>query len=216
MFRKTSFSISCAPMRPVSGFERPVVQWIFVALGVVLIAVVAAEAVALRRGRAQMESVRAARLDDRVQRDQLENRLAHERATREALTLELARVRGGASPAATQPTLTLTPLTRRGAQPPEATVAEPSPAQSIQLRLALPPGRVAPATRYTIAVRTWSGGEMLWHRSGLAGATVDGKPMVTTFVTGDVFAVGAYEVLLTSSGEKSVEIASYEIAVHPN
>jgi hypothetical protein len=201
-------------MRPVSGFERPIVQWTFVALGVMLIAVVAAEAVALRRGRRQMESVRAARLDDRVQREQLENRMAHERATREALALELARVRGGAA-TATQPTLTLTPLTRRGAQPPEASVVEPSPAQSIELRLVLPRGRVPPNTRYTIAVRTWSGGELLWQRSGLAASTVDGKPMVAAFVTGDVFTAGAYELLLTSSGENRAEIAAYEIAVHP-
>ncbi len=198
-------------MRPVSGFDRPAVQWIFVALGVLLIAVAMAEAVALRRGRTQIESQRAADLNARLQREQLENRLAHERATSEALTLELARVRGGASTPATQPTLTLTPLTKRGAQPPDATVAQPSPAQSIQLRLVLPPGRPAAATRYTIAVRTWSGGDMLWQRSGLAGSTLEGKPMVTAFVTGDVFGPGAYEVALTSTA--GAEVAAYELAV---
>jgi hypothetical protein len=198
-------------MRPVSGFERPIVQWIFVALGVVLIVVAAAEAVALRRGRAQAESLRAAQLNERIQREQIEKRLTHEQATREALTLELARVRGGALTPATQPTLTLTPLTRRGAQPPDATVAQPAAAQSIQLRLVLPAGRVASTARYTIALRTWSGGETIWQRSGITGSTVDGKPMVAAFITGDVLSPGAYEVALTSA--PGGEIAAYEVGV---
>jgi hypothetical protein len=38
-------------MRQVSGFERPFVQWLFVASGMILIAVAAGEAVALRCAR---------------------------------------------------------------------------------------------------------------------------------------------------------------------
>jgi hypothetical protein len=215
---KTLFSISCAPMRPVSGFDRPIVQWLFVALGVALIAVAAAAASGLRRARAEIESLRAANLESRVQQEQLQSGLAHEQATREALALELTRVRastgsaGGAS-AAAPPTLTLTPLGKRGAQPPEPTVAQPAATQPLQLRLVLPHGRGAPAARYTIAVRTWSGGETVWQRSGVPESTVDGKPMVTALVTGDVFTTGAYEVLLTSAGEKPVDVAAYEVAV---
>ena len=209
-------------MRAVSGLERPIVQWLFVALAVVLIAVAAAEAIGLRRARAEIESLRATRLDARVQQEELQNRLAHEQATREALTLELARVRGSTGsapgdgrggPTATQPTLTLTPLTTRGAEPPEPTVTQPPTAQSIQLRLVLPRGRASSPARYNISVRTWSGGETVWQRSGLAGAIIEGQAMVTTFVTGDVFSAGAYEVLLTSIAEKPVEVASYEVAV---
>ena len=37
--------------------------------------------------------------------------------------------------------------------------------------------------------------------------------MVTAFVTGDVFSTGAYEVLLTETAEKPVEVAAYEVAV---
>jgi hypothetical protein len=211
-------------MRPVSGFERPIVQWIFVLLGGMLIAVAAGETVALRRGRAQIDMLRAASLNARVQQDQLESRLTREEAAREALTRELARLRSsigtgyaeavdgrGASASASQPALTLTPLTKRGAQLPEPTVVQPPGAQVILLRLVLPPGRTPPAARYTVALRTWSGGEMLWRRSGLAGSIVDGKPMVTALVTGDVFAEGAYEVALTAT--PGGEIAMYEVGV---
>lgn len=215
---KTPFSISWAPMRPVSGFDRPIVQWLYVALGVVLTVVAAGEALGLRRARAAIESLRAAHLESRVQQEQLQNRLAREQATREALALELTRVRaskGSARPEALAgpPTLTLTPLTTRGAQPPEPTVAPPAAAQPIQLRLVLPRGRGTASARYDIAVRTWSAGETVWRRSGIAGSTVDGQPMVTTFVTGDVFTTGAYEVLLTSAGEKPVDVAAYEFGV---
>ncbi len=205
-------------MRAVAGLDRPAVQWIYVALGVVLIVVAAGEAVALRRARARIESLHAADLNGRIEQERLENRLAHEQATREALTLELARLRAptgsgqGASPP-TYPTLTLTPLTTRGAQPPEATVARPPAEQVILLRLVLPAGRLAPSTRYGVVVRTWSGGETIWQRGGVGASIIDGKPMVAAFVTGDVFGTGAYEVLLTSVGEKPADVASYEIAV---
>jgi hypothetical protein len=209
-------------MRPVSGFERPIVQWVFILLGAVLIAVAAAEAVGLRRGRAQIESLRAANLNARVQQDQLENRLTREAATREALTLELARLRSLLSAArpgapdsestpAGQPTLTLTPLAKRDAQPPEPSVVQPAAAQAIQLRLVLPAGRRTPSARYAVSLRTWSGGDVVWQRSGLSGSLVDGTPMVTAFVTGDVFAPGAYEVALTAT--PGGEIAMYEVSV---
>ncbi len=209
-------------MRPVSGFERPIVQWVFMLLGGLLIAVAAAEAVGLRRGRAQIESLRAANLNARVQQEQLENRLTREQATREALTLELARIRSllsgarpeafdGAATPAGQPTLTLTALAKRDAQPPEPTVVQPPAGQAIQLRLVLPSARREPSARYTVALRTWSGGDLVWQRSGLAGSIVDGKPMVTAFVTGDVFGPGAYEVALTATS--GGEIAMYEVGV---
>lgn len=212
---KTPFSISWAPMRPVKGFERPVMQWLFVALAIVLIAIAAAEAFGLHRSRVEIESLRAARLESRIQQDQQEGRLAHERATREALALELTRVRGSApsSREAVPPTLTLTPAAHRGARPPEPTVTQPAPAQSVQLRLVLPRAGATVSTRYAIAVRTWSGGETVWQRGGVTGSAVDGQPMVVAYVTGDVFTAGAYEVLLTAAAEKPVEVAAYEVAV---
>jgi hypothetical protein len=207
-------SISCGVMRPVSGFERPGLQWLFVALGVVLVVVAAAEAAGLRRARGQMDALRAADLSARIERQQLQARVAREQSAREALSLDVGRLRAS-QPGVSQPTLTLSPLLKRGARPPEATVERPADNQSIQLRLVLPPGRPPHASSYTVAVRTWSGGDTIWSRGGLSVSTVDSRPMVTAFVTGDVFAPGAYEIALsgTSAGNKTEDIAAYEIAV---
>jgi hypothetical protein len=213
---KAGNSISCGVMRPVSGFDRPVVQWLFVVLGLVLIAVAAAEAAALLRARTLIGELRTADLNGLVEREQLQAQAAREQAAREALSLELARQRG-AGAAVTQPTLTLSPLRKRGAQPPEPTVGNPADNQSIQLRLLVPDGAEPPTAHYTIVVRTWTGGDLVWSRAGLTLSSVDKKRMVTAFVTGDVFAPGAYEIALTRhAGEANPDVASYEVAVRPD
>lgn len=205
-------------MRPVSGFERPAVQWLFIVLAIVLIAVAAAEGVALLRARTEMATMRGAAVNARIELDKLSAQAARDQAARQALTLELARQRGTGAPA-TQPTLTLAPLTKRGAQPPDATVAKPADHQSIQLRLLLPGRNESQNARYAILIRTWSGGDTVWSRTGLAATTVDNKPMVTAFITGDVFAPGAYEILLTrtvaAAAGSPVDAASYEVAIRP-
>jgi hypothetical protein len=203
-------------MRPVSGLDRPALQWLFVALGVALVVVAAGEAVGLRRARGQMEALRAADLSARIERQQLQARATREGSAREALSLEVGRLRAN-GPGVSQPTLTLSPLLTRGATPPEATVERPAENQVIQLRLVLPARRPPHASVYTVLLRTWSGGETIWSRSGLSLSTVDNRPMVTAFVTGDIFAPGAYEIALTgtSSGNKTEDIAAYEIAVRP-
>lgn len=212
---KARDSISCDVMRPVSGFERPGLQWLFVVLAVVLVGLVAAEAVGLRRLRGQVESLRASDLNARIEREQLQARIAREQSAREAFSLEAARLRGGSHAGASQPTLTLSPLTRRGATPPDPTVERPAENQAIQLRLILPPGPASRAPNYSVTVRAWSGGETIWSRSGLPASTVDGRAMVTAFITGDVFAPGAYEVAIAavSSDKKIADVAAYEIAV---
>jgi hypothetical protein len=55
-------------MRHVSGFERPAVQWIFVALAAILIALVAGEAFVVLRQRVELEKVRAEDLNARLDR----------------------------------------------------------------------------------------------------------------------------------------------------
>lgn len=206
-------SISCGVMRPVSGFDRPGVQWLFIVLGIALVGIAGGEAMALRRARAEIRGLRADSLNDRITREQLEARVAREQSAREAFSLELARQRGAASPV-TLPTLTLTPLRKRGAQPPDPTVAKPADNQVIQLRLVLPPAGEPPDARYTIVLRTWTGGDAVWSRGGMTMSTVDNKRMVTTFITGDVFAPGPYEIALTRrAGAASTEIAAYEVGV---
>jgi hypothetical protein len=202
-------------MRAVRGFERPVFQWSFLVLATVLIVLGAGEAVGLRRARAAIAELRAADLNARMERQQLETRLAREQAARESFALELGRVRGSVSAKAPEPTLTLTPILARRPTPPDATVAVPAPAQSILLQLLLPRTRPQPADHYVVAVRTWSKGDVVWSRSNLRSSSIDGKSAVTARLTGDVFAPGAYEIRLTNSPDDGapVDVAFYEIAV---
>ncbi|HEU4936194.1 MAG TPA: hypothetical protein VFT39_07065 [Vicinamibacterales bacterium] len=203
-------------MRPVSGFERPGLQWLFLALGIVLILVAAGAGVRLQQARTEIATLRAADLNARTAIDQLSAEAARERAARESFSLQLARQRGATAPG-TQPTLTLSPLLKRGAQPPDPTVAKPPDHQSIQLRLLLPGRSESQDAHYTIVIRTWSGGDTVWSRSGMTMTTVDNRRMVTAFITGDVFTPGAYEVALTRivAGGSPADVASYEVAVRP-
>ena len=84
-------------MRSVQGFERPGLQWAFMVLAVLLITVAAGEAIGLRRARAVIAELRAADLNSRLGRQELETRLAREQAARESFALELGRVRGSVS-----------------------------------------------------------------------------------------------------------------------
>jgi hypothetical protein len=204
-------------MRPVSGFDRPGLQWLFVALGAVLVIVAMIEAVGLRRLRHEVATLRASDLSGRVEREELQAKAVREQSAREALSLEVARLRGGSRAGVSGPTLTLSPLLKRGPSPPEPTVEPPRESQSIQLRLLLPRGQAASATTYVVAVRSWSGGETIWSRGGVRASTVEGRPMVTAFITGDVFASGVYEVTLAKRAPdgKESDVAAYEVAVRP-
>jgi hypothetical protein len=196
-------------------FERADVQWMFVSLSIVLVVIAAGEAVALRRSRSQIESLRAAELNAQVERDRLRTEVSREQAARESFSLELARERGAGSPV-TLPTLTLSPLTKRGAQPPDPTVVKPADNQTIQLRLVLPATAKLPASRYTIVLRTWTEGETIWSRGGLSISTVENMRMVTTLISGDVLSAGAYEIALTSNAaDKAADVAAYEVGVRP-
>jgi hypothetical protein len=204
-------------MRPVSGFDRPSLQWLFVALGAVLVIVAVIEAVGLRRLRHEVATLRASDLSGRIERQELQAKGAREQSAREALSLEVARLRGGTRAGGSGPTLTLSPLLKRGPSPPEPTVEPSGESQPIQLRLLLPRGQSASASTYVVVVRTWSGGETIWSRGGVRDATIEGRPMVTAFLTGDVFAPGAYEVTLSTrapDGQES-DVAAYEVAVRP-
>ena len=133
-------------MRPISGFDRPVLQWLFAALSVLLIAVAGGAAWVARQANAAAETARSAEEGSRLERQHLDAQLARERSAREALTLELSRAREGTSePVRVMPTLTLEPVTTRGASPPAATVATQHATQLIELRLVLP----AAAQRHT-------------------------------------------------------------------
>jgi hypothetical protein len=202
-------------MRPVGGFERPALQWAFVACSAALIALAIAETVTLWRLKSERDSLRVAELNGRVDRQQLEIVLARERSARETLSSEVGRRNAAGEPSVSAvPTLTLAPLRTRAVTPPQATMDPPRAAQVVELRVQLP--RAAqPLVSYTVALRRWSTGEVLWTRSGLVARDVEGRPTVTTYVTGDLLAPGAYEVALTGVGKDGhpSEVAGYEIAV---
>jgi hypothetical protein len=204
-------------MRPVSGFDRPGLQWLFVALGAVLVVVAVIEAVGLRRVRNEVATLRASDVSGRIERQELQAKAAREQSAREALALEIARLRGDTRAGVSGPTLTLSPLLKRGPSPPEPTVEPPGESQSLQLRLLLPRGQAASAGTYVVVVRTWSGGEIIWSRGGVRASTVEGRPMVRAFITGDVFAPGVYEVTLAKRAPdgKESDVAAYEVAVRP-
>ena len=203
-------------MRPVRGFERPALQWAFVALGVALIAVAAGAAWVARRANAGAEALRAEREGAVIERQRLDAQLARERSTREALTLELARQRAGADePLRVMPALTLSPTESRGPKPPSPTVTAQHATQIVELRLLLPARARAQYARFEVVWRDWSGGDVLWSRGGLTASAVDRQPAVTAFVTGDLLRAGSYELLLsgvTVDGRKE-EVASYEIGI---
>lgn len=200
-------------MRPVSGLDRPAVQWFFVIIAIVLIAVALLEAAALRRARGEIASARTSELNARLALSALQSTSARERSAREALSLEVARLRRGGREGSGVPTLTLSPLTGRGSNPPEPTLDAPGKDAAIELRLVLPVRAVRTGS-HTIAVRAWTGGETIWSRGGLRANSIEGRATVSALITGDVFAPGAYEVVLTttSADGKASDVAAYEVA----
>ena len=204
-------------MRSVSGLDRPVVQWLFLALAVILMAIVGIEGIALRRARQQIDALRAADLNARIERQQIELRALQERSARESMAIQMERLRASGASAGPPPTLTLPPLQTRGATPPEASIDAPPASETVELRLLLPRVVPAGARRFAIALRDWSSGATIWSRGGLERSMADGKTAVIARVTGDVLAAGTYEVLLTATGadNQPIEVASYEMAVRP-
>jgi hypothetical protein len=187
---------------------------VLVALSILLVALAAWGAIGLRRASREIDRIKAADLEARVEREQIERRLAREQSTRESLALELARHRTRAAEGSAPPTLTLWPLRTRGATPPEATVAPPSATQVVDVRLVLPRGADRRHTQFHAAMRSWSGGDTIWMRGRLTASSIEGRPTVVARVPGDVFQPGAYEVALTAgSAGAGADVASYEVTV---
>ena len=188
-------------------------QWAFVDMAIALIALTASLAVAVRRVNGTVGELRASLLEERTSRDQLEARLAREQSTREALRLELERVRAGHSGSISGsgvPTLTLQPLRKRESTPPPPTMNAPPPSQAIELRLVLPAGADSRRGPFSFAVRDWTTGEERLTRGGLTVVATEGGKAVAVLVPADVFRSGAYEVILRS---KEGDAATYEITV---
>jgi hypothetical protein len=198
-------------MRGVSGFDKPAVQWTFVAIAFALIIVVMLCGVALTRMRAGIDSARADAMQARVDREQVEAAFQRERSARESLVLQLGRERtAAATVGGAPPTLTLSPVRVKSPKGPELAVPQTS-APLLVLRLLLPTNARKDAS-FEVRLRSWTSGDLLWLRSGLRAGAAEGKPAIVAPIASDVFAPGPYELLLTMTGTSPSEVAVYEVS----
>jgi hypothetical protein len=198
-------------MRGVKGLDRPGWQWALVAACVVLITLLASAAMSIRRAGGRIQDAQRESLNARAERDGLEAQLSRERATREALSLELARQRGrGSDNPVTVPTLTLEPSTTRQASPPEGGVTALLPEQVVLLRFVLRSKLLRPGSGYEVTARDWSSGQVRWMRGGLQGVQIEESFGLAVNVTGEMLPAGSYEFLVTLLGS---EVATYELTV---
>lgn len=207
-------------MRPVNGLDRPLVQWLLLAGCLGLTALLASQTRSMQSANRQIDELVAAEREATDGLQSLEAELARERAAREALSLEIGRLRARLPEAATaagEPaTLTLAPPVSRAATVPEPTVEAPDRAQIIELRLLMPDTAGDALGDFTIAARDWSTGHVRWSRADVPLVVLDGRKAVVLYVSGEMFPPGAYEVMVTptSSGTEAPEpVASFEVAV---
>jgi hypothetical protein len=197
-------------LRGVPGGDRPLVQWLMVALAVAI--VVLAARVVLRERDAR-ETIR--RLEEELRaaaarEEQLERSLARERAAREAFEIGLGRERASNAPPGIPLEGGLDPSGR-----PKQQIRLPDEATRVRFVLPLKGPRLA---RYRAGLRTFSGGEELWSHAVLRA---DADPM-RLFVTVpyELLAPGAYELMVvgfTDRGErKDVDAYTFEITSRPD
>jgi hypothetical protein len=94
-------------------------------------------------------------------------------------------------------------------------VNPPAPERLIALRLVLPAGSPIGGT-FTVSIRSWSGGEVLWMRGNLPVTVSDGPRMVIAPISGDLLAPGAYEISLSlqsANGQAREPVARYLVTV---
>lgn len=207
-------------MRPVKGLDKPLVQWFLLAACAVMTILLVLAARSVARATRQVDDLVAGQTTAAVDRQSLEEQLTRERATREALALEIARLRARQGPETSSgseiPTLTLAPTASLGVGPPEPTVAEPGRAQLIELRLLMPETVGDNVKTCQIIARDWSTGQPRWSRADVPVADIDGRRAAVAYVTGEMFAPGAYELLVTPTASDtgaSEPTVSFEVGV---
>lgn len=205
-------------MKPINGLERPVVQWVVIAGALVLMVLLALTTLTVRRTRGQIDELLAAQGALRADNEALDAQAARERSAREAFELEVTRLRARGAPAearAEAPTLTLRPPETRGPKPPEPTVRAPDRTQVIQLRLVLPTTSAAAEGPFEIMARDWSSGRAVWTVTvGKIPPTIHAERALVAYITGEMLAPGAYEIVVRMAGAAAPEpVASYEVSV---
>jgi hypothetical protein len=179
-------------LRGVPGGERPLVQWLMVALAV---AIVGLAVFLVQRERAAQTTIRALRdeVRDATRREeQLEGQVARERATREAFEIGLGRERAANTPQGIPLEAGLD-----GSGHPRQQVRLPEDVARVQFVLPIRGPRLA---RYRAALRAFSTGDELWAHAMLR-ADVDPKRLFVA-VPIDVLSAGSYELALTGYTEE--------------
>lgn len=192
-------------LRGVPGGERPLVQWLMVALAVVIVGLAA---VLVQRERGARETIRALQEEVRAaagREERLERQLARERAAREAFEIGLGRERAANTPQGIPLEGGLDPSGR-----PKQQVRLPADAGRLQFVLPIKGPRLA---RYRAALRTFSGGDELWAHAMLH-ADVDPRRLFVAIPV-DVLTPGSYELAVvgfTDQAERrDVDAFTFEI-----
>jgi hypothetical protein len=173
-------------IRGVPGADRPVVQWLLVALCLVI---VVQAGLLIRRDRETERGVRAMAHDLRAaaeRQESLEREVARERSAREAFEIGLGKERA----ANTLPGIPLEPGLDSDGKPKQQLRI---PADVGRVQLVLPVGGKR-FDRYRVAIRPWTGGEELWVHA-MVRADVDPKRVFVP-VPVEVLTPGAYALLL--------------------
>ena len=204
------------------GFERPRVQWMVIGLCAVLTIMLAVATVRMRTLQDLLRQADQVMGLNEKERQTLERDLARERSAREALSLELGRARSGAAPTGdggaggSPSTLTLDPLIKRSGSPPEANIDAPTVDTVVELRLLLPDASRTDLQELKITARDWSTGTMRWSIASVRLATAAGRGAALAYVTGEMLAPGAYELVLAPAGAEGPQPnpgAAYELGV---
>jgi hypothetical protein len=205
------------------GFERPRVQWMVIGLCGVLTVMLTAATVRMRTLQDLLRKADQVIGVNEKQRQTLERDLAREQSAREALAVELARVRsgsastaGGGPGAGTRSTLTVDPLVKRSGSPPEKNIDAQTPDTIVELRLLLPEKTRTGLKELQITARDWSTGSVRWSIATVRIASATGRRAALAYVTGEMLAPGAYEFVLAPVGEGGPQpdpIAAYELGI---
>lgn len=173
-------------IRGVPGADKPLLQWLLVALCLVIVGLAA---LLVRRERETDRRIRAMAGDLRraqAREAALEREIARERSAREAFEIGLGKERA----ANTLPGVPLQAGLDASGRPRQQ-VRVPPEATRVQFVLPIGGQRF---DRYRAAIRPWTGGDDLWLHALITRA-VDRRLFVT--VPADVLAPGAYELLLS-------------------
>ena len=204
------------------GFERPRVQWMVIGLCALLTTLLVAATVRLRTLQDLLRKADQVMSMNEKEQQTLERDLARERSAREALALELGRVRsgsaagGGGAGAGTPSTLTLDPLVKRSGSPPEVNINAPTADMVVELRLLLPDKARTDLKELQITARDWSTGTVRWSIGSVRLSSAEGRRAALAYVTGEMLAPGAYEFVLAPVGEGGPQpdpVAAYELGI---